>query len=438
MRGFELNGSGPFALFLNAAAETLGDAAERIPATRQTVVIEITEQALIATPDGAAAHADALAHPRLGRVARRRRRRLALAGADAAALSRRDQARPAPPAASATRRTSRASSPRSAPRPSAGTRPCSPRASTPRSSWRRRARVGATLGQGYLLGEPAPLPGPLPEPGRKLRLDRLRRRPRRRPRRSRRVTNWKRPTVGTRELAERPRRLIMRQALALGETAVVLAAPGRGHVGPAQAAELQELAAVARVRRRLRAPPELARSASAPARSRPTTRCAARGPRSRSARARRLLRRPRREDDELAARDLLRPRPGRGVRAAAHGAAAPARSASSLITFESWPPCQASGELPGSSERSSRARDRLRVALADRVRVLGVDLVAAGHDDGRDVDRGAARPTPRTGASAAPRAARRPPRRGARGRRAAGAARGRSSPATARARCGSP
>ena len=26
---------------------------------------------------------------------------------------------------------------------------------------------GATLGQGYLLGEPAPLPGPLPEPGRR-------------------------------------------------------------------------------------------------------------------------------------------------------------------------------------------------------------------------------------------------------------------------------
>src|SRR4051794_14841086 len=43
LRGFQLNGAGPFALFLNAAAETLGDAAEQIPATRQTVVIEITE-----------------------------------------------------------------------------------------------------------------------------------------------------------------------------------------------------------------------------------------------------------------------------------------------------------------------------------------------------------------------------------------------------------
>ena len=51
VRGFQLNGSGPFALFLNAAAETLGDAAEQIPSTRQTVVIEIPERALIANPD---------------------------------------------------------------------------------------------------------------------------------------------------------------------------------------------------------------------------------------------------------------------------------------------------------------------------------------------------------------------------------------------------
>ena len=51
VRGFELNGSGPFALFVNASAETLGDAAEQIPSTRQTVVIEITEHALVSNPD---------------------------------------------------------------------------------------------------------------------------------------------------------------------------------------------------------------------------------------------------------------------------------------------------------------------------------------------------------------------------------------------------
>src|SRR5215217_7286257 len=42
VRGFDLDGAGPFALFLNAAAETLGEA-EHIPVSRQTVVIEITE-----------------------------------------------------------------------------------------------------------------------------------------------------------------------------------------------------------------------------------------------------------------------------------------------------------------------------------------------------------------------------------------------------------
>ena len=53
---------------------------------------------------------------------------------------------------------------------------------------------GAQLGQGFLLGEPAPLPGALPEPGRKLRLtdsggDLAGDPP------FRRVTNWKRPAT---------------------------------------------------------------------------------------------------------------------------------------------------------------------------------------------------------------------------------------------------
>ena len=69
VRGFDLNGSGPFALFLNAAAETLGDAAEigspdppdrrdrdhRAGAGRQ--------------PGRAAARAHALPHAGLGRRA---------------------------------------------------------------------------------------------------------------------------------------------------------------------------------------------------------------------------------------------------------------------------------------------------------------------------------------------------------------------------------
>ena len=61
--------------------------------------------------------------------------------------------------------------------------------------------AGATLGQGYLLGEPAPLPAELPAPGRGLRLT------------SsggvpdnavpyQRVTNWRRPAAASLELAE--------------------------------------------------------------------------------------------------------------------------------------------------------------------------------------------------------------------------------------------
>ena len=53
------------------------------------------------------------------------------------------------------------------------------------------------------------------------------------------------------------------------------------------------------------------------------------------------------------------------------------------MTFENWPPCQASGELARLLGAQLRARDRLRVALADRVRVPGVGLVAAGDHDGR-------------------------------------------------------
>ena len=94
------------------------------------------------------------------------------------------------------------------------------------------------------------------------------------------------------------------------------------------------------------------------------------------------------------------------------------------MTAESWLPCQASGELPGSSERSSRAGDRLGVALADRVRVLGVGLVAAGDDDRRERRaRASSAQCLERARARARRAARRRAPRGARARRAAGAAR---------------
>jgi len=86
--------------------------------------------------------------------------------------------------------------------------------------------VGATLGQGFLLGEPAPLPDPLPPPGRPLKLagvggDASGPLP------YERVTNWKRPVRGSLELAEGTAAMLTRQAAALGTTGMLLAAPCR-------------------------------------------------------------------------------------------------------------------------------------------------------------------------------------------------------------------
>jgi EAL domain-containing protein (putative c-di-GMP-specific phosphodiesterase class I) len=259
VRGFQLNGSGPFALFLNAAAETLGDAAEQIPSTRQTVVIEIPERALIANPD-------TLLHA----LTRFRVHGWGVAIDDVGADSRSLALMPLlyPDVIKLDLRRLRERDPADVARIVGA---------LGAESERRQALVlaegidseeqlaaarafGATLGQGYLLGEPAPLPGELPEPGRKLRLtdsggDVAGEPP------FRRVTNWKRPAIGTRELAEATAQLIMRQALALGETAVVLAAyPDEGHLGPEQAADLQELAGAIAFVGALAAPPELARS----------------------------------------------------------------------------------------------------------------------------------------------------------------------------------
>ena len=82
---------------------------------------------------------------------------------------------------------------------------------------------GATLGQGYLLGPPGPLPDPLTPPGRGLKLpggggDPFGATP------WERVTNWRRPSTGPVRLAARAVRLIVEHAAELGQTAMVLAA----------------------------------------------------------------------------------------------------------------------------------------------------------------------------------------------------------------------
>ena len=102
--------------------------------------------------------------------------------------------------------------------------------------------AGATLGQGYLLGEPAPLPAELPSPGRGLRLT------------SsggvpenvvpyQRVTNWRRPAEGSGELAERTAALLSAQASKLGDTGLLLAAvPDDDPLPPEQLARYERLA----------------------------------------------------------------------------------------------------------------------------------------------------------------------------------------------------
>ena len=88
--------------------------------------------------------------------------------------------------------------------------------------------AGATLGQGFMLGEPRPLPDPLPKPGRPLRLGGSGGDPSG-PVPFQRVTNWKRPTRGPLSLAERAAALMSDQASALGPTGLLLAAPDASH-----------------------------------------------------------------------------------------------------------------------------------------------------------------------------------------------------------------
>src|SRR5215211_3185218 len=257
VRGFELHGAGPFALFLNAAADTLGDTAEIVPPARHTVVIEITEQALISRPDAL-----------LNALTRFRTQGWGVAlddvGADSRSLALMSLLYPDVIKLDLRRLQER--------RPEDVARIVG---AVGAESERRQAIVlaegidsenqlaaarayGAQLGQGYLLGPPAPLPGALPEPGRRLRLTSSGGDPSGDPP-FRRVTNWKRPARGSRELAERTAGLIMRQAAALGETAVLLAAyPNEEHVGASELAELRELAGSLAFVGALRAPAELA------------------------------------------------------------------------------------------------------------------------------------------------------------------------------------
>ena len=223
-----------------------------------------------------------------------------------------------------------------------------------------RARSAPRSARATCSARPAPLPDPLPPPGRAAAARRRRRRPVRRDAVGAR-DELAPPDTGPGRLAGRARRaLILDQAAELGQTAMVLAA-------------LADEDAAADARRALRL-------AAGPRRVR------------RRPQRRRVVRRQRRPQRRLGADDPLL---GTGtlVALAPDFAAcfvarrtgedewafaitydrdtvvecalplmarmepltrsAATRAASSAMTFESCPPCQASGELPGSSERSS-------------------------------------------------------------------------------------
>jgi len=90
---------------------------------------------------------------------------------------------------------------------------------------------GATLGQGYHLGRPAPLPATLPAAGRALRMPGGGGSPYG-PTPWERVTNWRRPSLGTRRLAARAMRVVLGQAAELGQTAMVLVSLADERYGP--------------------------------------------------------------------------------------------------------------------------------------------------------------------------------------------------------------
>jgi len=103
---------------------------------------------------------------------------------------------------------------------------------------------GATLGQGFLLGAPDVLPAPLPNAGRALRLpgggggDPFGATP------WERITNWRRPSAGTRALAVHAVDVLVDHAAELGETAMVLASLSDERFAPATRERYGKLADV--------------------------------------------------------------------------------------------------------------------------------------------------------------------------------------------------
>lgn len=257
LRDFAVDGQGAaFALFVNANAEALGGQMPPVPPSRPTLIVEISESALVYRPDAL-----------LRALTRFRIQGWGVAiddvGADPRSLALMSLVYP-----DVIKLDLQLLGKRSA------TEVARIVNAVGAESERRQALVlaegidseeqlatarayGATHGQGFLLGKPAALPARLPEPGRKLRLTSSGGDPSWGSPFSR-VTNWRRPARGTRSLAEQTAALVARQAIDLGKTAIVLAAyPHEEHASGEEVALLREVARAVTFLGVLCAPPEL-------------------------------------------------------------------------------------------------------------------------------------------------------------------------------------
>jgi EAL domain-containing protein (putative c-di-GMP-specific phosphodiesterase class I) len=220
----------PFSLFLNTDPATLDGSSPERPSTRLTLLVEVTERDLIARPE---AMLRALTHLRTAGWG------IALddVGADTRSLALMPMLYPDVIKLDLRLLGERSPEDRARIVTAVGA-----------EAERRRAAVlaegidseeqlagarafGATLGQGYLLGPPGPLPDPLPAPGRGLRLpggvgDAFGPAP------WERVTNWRRPSTGSRRLASEAARVIVDHAAEVGATATVLASLADESLGP--------------------------------------------------------------------------------------------------------------------------------------------------------------------------------------------------------------
>ena len=211
----------PFSLFLNADPATLDRGSPERPATRFTLLVEVTEQALIARPEAMLRALTRLRSAGWGIALddiggdSRSLALMSILYPDVIKLDLRLLADRSPEDVARIVTAVGAEAERRHATVLAEGIDSDDQLATARA-------FGASLGQGYLLGAPAALPDRLPPAGRGLKLpfgggDPFGSTP------WERVTNWQRPSTGPSRLAARAVGMIVDHAAGLGQTAMVLA-----------------------------------------------------------------------------------------------------------------------------------------------------------------------------------------------------------------------